>query len=412
MRKALLVSLDAVFDADLKDLDPDGELARLMREGTCCTKMKTIFPALTYPAHVTLVTGCDPEKTGIGHNQPRQTGTPANQRKWYWESKHIRVPTLFEKVREAGGSCCSIFWPVNCKNPSVRWLVPEVHPLPEENAVKKAMQYGSPLFCFSGQIRFGKMRRGIEEPELSDFSTALTADTIRRHKPDFTALHLIDTDTMRHHYGTFSREAKESLRRHDLRLKMLRETLETTPGMENTLIAVVSDHGQADIDTEIRLAGKLEVLGLGKTLIPQSSGFSAYLFPGPEAPSAEDVETWESIARTLEAHQKELGCKIVYRMRDLKKMHTVPGPVLALEAAEGIAYSDDPEEGKREKATHGFGPGHPAENCLMILYGKGIRKGGRIDSIPMRDMAPTLAEFMGLSLPEAQGISHAAEFSA
>jgi len=70
MRKAVLVSLDAFFDADFRLLRPGSGLSRVLREGCVCRQVKTVFPALTYPAHVTLITGCDPDETGVGQNQP------------------------------------------------------------------------------------------------------------------------------------------------------------------------------------------------------------------------------------------------------------------------------------------------------------------------------------------------------
>ena len=76
MRKVVLVSLDAFFIADTEHPDPDGFLTRMMREGTFCRRVETIFPALTYPIHVTMVTGCDPNKTGVGQNQPPQPDVP------------------------------------------------------------------------------------------------------------------------------------------------------------------------------------------------------------------------------------------------------------------------------------------------------------------------------------------------
>ena len=51
MRKAVLVSLDAFFDADFAQLRPEGGLSRMIREGSVCRQVKTVFPALTYPAH-------------------------------------------------------------------------------------------------------------------------------------------------------------------------------------------------------------------------------------------------------------------------------------------------------------------------------------------------------------------------
>ena len=90
-------------------------------------------------------------------------------------------------------------------------------------------------------------------------------------------------------------------------------------------------------------------------------------------------------------------------------MHTVSGPVLAAEAAEGVVFSDSLDPEKREKATHGFGPGHPGDMCFFAAWGRGIRPGAELPSFPMRDIGPTIAALMGLKLPAAKGTDRSEE---
>ena len=406
MRKVLLVSLDAFFEPDVDSLPPDGAIAGVLREGSFCRRVETIFPALTYPIHVTMVTGCDPEMTGVGQNQPFQPDTEKVSRRWYWERKYIRVPTLFEQTRLAGGQCCSILWPVNCKNPSVRWCFPEVHTLPGENTLLKVLRYGTPGYILQGEMRFGRLRRGAMEPWLSDYAAALAADTIRRHRPDLTALHLIDLDETRHRCGTFSPEAHEAILRLDRRVGTLLETLRGTPGMEDALLILVSDHGQADIRRTVNLRETLDRLLPGFPLRPQSNGMSACFFADaePEDPAA--------LIRQLEAHKEELGVSHVYSREELDRLHAVREPVLAVEASEGVVFSDSLDPEKREKATHGFGPGHPGDRCLFAVYGRGIRQGNELPAFPMRDVGPTVAGLMGIRLPDAQGQDRSADLLA
>ena len=405
MRKAVLVSLDAFFTADVPRLDPEGFLARMIREGAFCRRVETIFPALTYPIHVTMITGCDPDRTGVGQNQPPQPDTPKKERVWYWERKYIRVPTLFDAVREAGGQSCSILWPVGCKNPAVRWCLPEVHPLKGENATLKALKFGTPGYLLMGEKRFGKLRRGIAEPWLSDYAAAMGMDTVRRHRPDFSAIHLIDLDAIRHRYGTFSPEAMEALKRNDRRLEMLWQAMQETPGMEDALLIAVSDHGQEDIRKTVNLTEKIKQLGTGRQVFVQSNGMSACFFAGKDG-----CENPGKLIVLLETHREELGISRIYTRKELDAMHAVDGPLFAVEAAEGVAFSDWLDEEKREAATHGFGPGREADLCLFTIYGKGIRQGAEIESMQMRDVGPTIAGLMGLHLPEADGKDRSGEF--
>ena len=403
MRKAILVSLDAFFDADFAFLQPDGGLKRMTEEGSFCRQVKTVFPALTYPAHVTLITGCDPDTSGVGQNQPFQPTTPDKSRVWFWEREHIRVPTLFDAVRKEGGKSCSILWPVCCKNPAAKWVFPEVHPLPGDWLALKTMLYGSPLFVLESELRFGSLRNGIQEPGLSDYATAIAERNIRVHQPDFLALHLIDLDSMRHHHGTFSEEAKAAIRRDEDRLTKLRRAVLETPGMEDALFIAVSDHGQSDINRTVDLSALLKQTGLDRHYGVQSNGESACFFVLKDGISPDQA------MNLMSEHLEEYGILRLYSRSDLDSMHAHKEPAFACEAADGVVFSDGLDENKREKATHGFGPGHKAENCLFAVVGKGIRKGFEMPSMPMRDVAPTIAGLMGLSLESAVGTDHSRE---
>ena len=398
MRKVVLVSLDALFIRDMEMIPPEGFLARMMREGTFCRQVETVFPALTYPIHVTMVTGCEPDRTGVGQNQPLQSGVAKNERVWYWERKYIQVPTLFDAVKAAGGKNCSILWPVGCKNPAVKWLFPEVHPLKGENPALKALRYGSPGYILRGEKRYGHLRKGIAEPWLSDYATALGMDTIRRRRPDFTALHLIDLDGARHQHGTFSPEAREALNRDDRRLAEIRKTMDATPGMEDALLIAVSDHGQEDIRETVNLTKKIREMRLEKEILVQSNGMSACFFPGPAG-----CPDPENIRRLVDERKDEMGIAKTYSREEMDRMHAVKGPVFAAEAAEGVVFSDGLDEEKREAATHGFGPGREADLCLFAVIGNGIRKGYEIPEMKMRDVGPTIAGLMGLRLEGADG---------
>lgn len=407
MRKVVLVSLDAFFYADTFRISPDGFLSRMFREGAFCRRVETIFPALTYPIHVTMITGCEPDKTGVGQNQPPQPGVPQDMRVWYWERKNIRVPTLFDAVKSAGGRSCSIFWPVACRNRAARWCVPEVHPLRGENPVMKALRYGNAAFELLAEAKFGSLRQGISEPGLSNFAAAVAANVIRRHKPEFSAIHFIDLDEARHKHGVWSPEALAALQRNDARLEQLWQAMQATPGMEDALLIAVSDHGQENITETVNLTRKLAEYGLDQELFVQSNGMSACFFPGPGYSGRADPE------KLLPPDKlDDLGISRLYTRADLDTMHAVEGPLFAAEAKPGMVFSDALDEEKREAATHGFGPGREADLCLFAVRGKGIKQGVEIPAMHMRDVGPTIAGFMGLELQEADGIDRSAEFLA
>jgi len=408
MRKAVLISLDAVFDADLPRFT--GNIREILRKSAVCSQVKTVFPALTYPAHTTLITGVDPDQHGIGQNQPFQPGVPEKMRRWYWDRRAIRAKTLFQAVSEAGGKCASILYPVTGEerrglvhhgDGAIRWNFPEVLALPGENQVLKMLKYGTPLWILDTEMRLGRLRKSTKEPDLSDYGCLLACDVIGRKQPDFMALHMVDVDEMRHHFGTESEEALAALERMERRVGSLLHAVQTA--MPDALFVLVSDHGQGDITTPVDLGEMLRMNGLGDCARVQSNGMSAYLFAGDEG-----KEGLERAAAFLEEHGDTLGISRVYRKEALMRMGCVPEVPLAVEGAPGVVFTDALDEAKREKATHGFGPGHPAENCLFAVWGQGITPKS-LPPMQMRDVAPTIAELMGLTLEKAAGRSYAAQ---
>ena len=406
MRKLVLISLDAVCRDDLSRLAPDGFLSSLIRRSTMCDQVKTVFPALTYPAHTTLITGCDSADHGIGHNQPFQPGKEPAMRAWYWDSADIKRPTLFDAVKASGGRCASIMWPVTGKNRSIRWNLPEILALPGENQVLKMLAYGTPVWELWEEFRLGRQRVSTKEPHLSDYGCLLACDVIRHKRPDLTALHMVDVDEMRHYCGVTSPEALAGLERLDRRVKRVYEAVQATRGMEDALFVVVSDHGQMEVNRPVCVTDELEKAGFGGVFQVQSSGITAFLY----AVSGDERRMSEA-CQYMENNGKFMGIARVFDRQELKRMNCFGGDggriFAAVEGMAGVVFSDELPEALREKGSHGFGPGHPEEDCLMIIHGRGIPEGMSLPSMPMRDVAPTLAELMGVSLPQAKGRSWA-----
>lgn len=405
--KVVLISLDALFDQDLPLMRQQPFFGEFLAHASGCTHVRTVYPALTYPAHTTLVTGVDPRQHGIGHNQPHHPELEASMRPWYWDRAQVKAPNLFDAVKEAGGSCASVLWPVTGKTKSIRWNFPEVLALPGENQTWKMLRYGTPLWLLQMELRHRSERVSLREPHLSDYATILLKDVIASHAPDLSAVHLVDLDDMRHHHGVFNRETRKAIQRLDHRAAEIWETMRHTPGMEGAALCLVSDHGQADVRETVSLGEALTRLGLGSLFTVQSNGFGAYLFFRQK--EEEEAHLGE-LTDFLRQHREELRASAVYSAEDLAAMGAVEGVSLAVEAASGVVYDDGLPQAKREKATHGFGPGHPAENCLFALRGKGIREGVWIPDMPMRDVAPTLAGILGVKMPQARGEDHSARF--
>lgn len=391
--RVVLISLDAAFQQDFPVLAGLPHIGQLIKDGVSCDDMETIYPALTYPIHVSIITGKNPESHGIGHNQLFKPELPGEMRPWYWENSQIQGKTLFDAMDQAGKKCASILWPVTGKNSAIRWNFPEVLALPGESQVVKMLKFGTPLWILATELRYGKKRVSTKEPYLSDYAALLAEKLLSRRKPpDFLALHLVDLDAARHRYRVNSPEAMEALHRLDHRVGNIVNAVKAAGRDKDTVFCLVSDHGQADVDTPICLKEKLAGAGCPYDVQVQSLGMGAYVFP-------KKPEEKRHIAAFLRENMETIGASQVYSRQDLDKMGAVKTVPLAVEAATGLVYVDHLEPGKGEKATHGFAPNHPAAKCLFIMCGPNIPKGQQIAGMKVTMVAKKIADVMGVAWP-------------
>ena len=397
--RLLLISLDGLWEKDFSILKTLPYIGALIRLGISCKNVQTVYPALTYPVHATILTGCRPEAHGISHNQPFSFGLAPDKRPWYWEASQVRRPTLHQLIHENGGKAASILWPVTGKSPNIHWNFPEVLALPGENQTLKMLHYGSACWILATEFRYGRRRKSIRQPDLDDYATLLAEKLLlSRRPPDLVTLHLVDCDEMRHLYGADSREAQESIRRLDRRVGRLLTALDRQRLGHDTVVAIVSDHGLWDVSRPVSLDAALRDAGLGEICRAQSTGMGAYLhFTG------KTEENMERIRLFLEENRDSLGISRTYGFQELREMGAGQEIHLAVEAAPEVAFVDDLAMEKRVKATHGFGPGHPAAQCLLILAGPGIRKGMTLPTARMEDVAPTLMRALHHDMASAQG---------
>ena len=121
--KLLILSIDAMFSEDAPKLMRYPRIAPFFDHALVAMNMTPIYPALTYPCHVSIVSGNTPAKHGVYHNLECVPNAKFQDWKWYYSDIHCK--TLFDYFRDAGWTSSAIFWPVSANAP-VDYLVPEI----------------------------------------------------------------------------------------------------------------------------------------------------------------------------------------------------------------------------------------------------------------------------------------------
>lgn len=383
-----MISLDAVSQTDADRLLRLPALSALKKRGVFCDQIQTIYPTITYPIHTSLLTGCYPDRHGIGHNQPFQGDTPPALRKWFWEAGDIKVKTLHQAAKEKGMRVSSILWPVSGKNKAVGRNFPEVLPLPGESPALKMLQYSSPLWLARMEILYGKQRKSIRQPDLDEYAALLCEKLYAsRRPPDMLTVHFVDCDAMRHWHGVESKEAHAAMERLDHHVGRIMQAVEKAGLMDETLFCVVSDHGQKEAPKGVLLDMHLKNACGARA---QRLGMGAYIF-------GEDLEKAKAV---LWENRREWKIGKILEEKALRALHAPTHVHLAVEAEEGCCFIDVAEETFGE---HGFSVDCPQAKTLFWLAGPGVRENVQLEKANIVDIAPTLAKALGLTLPQAQG---------
>lgn len=413
--RLLCISLDACYQADAESLLSLPHLGALAHQGVFCSNVQTVYPTLTYPIHASLLTGCYPDRHGVIHNHKFQANTPSNVRPWYWESRDIKVPGLLSQGAKAGRSTAAILWPTTGKDRTIPYNFPEVMAFPGENQALKILKYGSVGWILKNELLIGRQRVSTQQPYLDNYATLLCQQLLMReyspksamwrkrgvqpsHRrmakrmPDMIFLHLVSVDAMRHKHGVNSPEAKSALVNLDKLVGQLLFILEDRDAIKDTVIAVVSDHGQADVQKTVNLNAFLREAGV--PCVAQSLGCGAYIY------CARDVRS--QVFDYLENHKEKLFIERVLDRAALDSLRAHPSIPLAVDAVRGVEFIDD-EFSKLHKANHGFAVHWPEAKTLFWLSGPGIKRNARLDNCNLVDLAPTMAAACGLSLPGADG---------
>jgi predicted AlkP superfamily pyrophosphatase or phosphodiesterase len=393
-------------------------LRRLAERGVVASRMQCVYPSTTWPTHVSLVTGVKPERHGVAANHilNRTTGETEDLTgdPIYDAAKLLRVPTIYDRAHAAGRRCAAIDWPATRNSPSFAFNLPFF-----KNQRIFETQTSPAVWRELGELGFPIERQG-EWAELPKrfMKDAMVGDLMttvwQRHAPDLLFAHFLCADSFQHLYGPRSAEAYWAIEYIDDRIRRFLDTLTAGALDRDTAVFVVSDHGFLPSTREIRInvwlrqRGLLTVDGDGRItraaarLVMNHGGAYLYVMEGDRhaiaADLAREIAKLEGVAGAwTEGEYGGLG---------------IPTPAtnafvgeVALEAAPGYCYGDaatgDALIGPpKYRGTHGQRPDHDENHAFFLAAGPGIGRGVMLPPIVSRDVAPTLAQLVGVAMPD------------
>lgn len=419
MRRLFVLSVDSLFYDDMEWLKECPYLYEILQNGSQIKEMETVYPAMTYPAHATMLTGCYPDVHGIYHNEKVQIDNPYPD--WHWRREELQVPTLMDAAAPMGYRFCVVNWPVSGADPNIAYNLPEIwSEKPDGDSRPRFLTVCSPGM----DVLYDKYRHLLRwkyQPELDEFGVTCLQEVIEEHQPEVIMLHLSYLDHTRHRHGGFSEEAKMSLKACDERFGRLVEQLKRLGIYEETNFVVVGDHGHRPVkqvfnpNIILKENGLITLDEAGMVKEWKAYCHSASLSTHVVLADPGDTEIRTQVEKILSdmTADETLGCEQILDKETLKAKWHLEGPFdYVLEARLGTAFGNlcqgpllmgtDSADYKLSVSAHGHlpvkGP-HPT----FFMAGPQIRKGVVIEKGHLIQEAPTWAAILGCEMPFAQG---------
>jgi len=424
-RYVVLISVDGLAATYLNDpRAPLPTLRKLMRIGSSAEGMITSFPSVTWPSHISLITGATPAKHGVIGNSvlDRATGKQITYigDATFTKDECVRVPTLYDAVSNAGMKTASIIWPACNGAKTLNWMIPDSN---QERLHRKYTTPGLAQELDRAGISISQLGRwgwGHAYSPMRDATyTRVAKYLLKKHQPNLLLLHLITPDHVEHAYGPHVDEAYWSVGNADDRIREIWETLQSPPLAGKSTLFIVSDHGFAPYsklikpNVVLRQQGLIEVDSKGKVAArrvwchPSGGAAMIYIFDSPHR--AQLMKRLKKSLAQIEGVAKVLGPSEF-------KRYGLPDPAdnpqqadLMLSAKPGYSFSGGysgiktiQDVGSR-KGAHGHLPEARYMHATFIAAGAGIKPGKKLKRISNLDVAPTIARLLGVKLPTADG---------
>lgn len=415
----LLISIDGLRPGDVQDAEARGlkvpNLRRFLAEGTYATGVVGVLPTVTYPSHTTLMTGVAPARHGIVNNttyDPMQI----NQGGWFWYAQDNKARTLWDAAHDVGLTTGNVYWPVSVAAKNVTWNLAQIwrtgHP-DDRNLLDALSTPG--LISELEQAAHTPYADGKAEDLPADVNRArFGVELIAKHAPGFMTMYLAALDHAQHETGPGSPASHATLEAIDSLVgDLVAAEMKAHP---DAVIALVSDHGFANVDTVINLYRPFIDAGL-VTLGPDGKIASAEATPWGSGGSFA-IRLARPDDAALKAKVKAVLDKLAADPA-AKFDRVIEGPEIAAEGANpGASFYVNLKIGavagpfvngnlplafpSPVKGMHGYFPSAPEMRSTFMVMGKGIPAAHKLGEIDMRAIAPTLAKLMGASLPGAE----------
>lgn len=193
-------------------------LNRLVREGAATWNAQTIFPPITLPSHVSMLTGVPMEQHGVTWND------------WMPTNGLVQVPTIFAAAKPAGFSTAIFAGKEKFRHLLQPGTVDEFYYDKSNAVIVLKSDNGDQVVKKEGCI-------------AARMVATNAANHIRAHKPNLMFIHFPDPDTVGHQFGWDTPEQLKSFAEVDVALGDIIAAIQLAGIASNSVVIITADHG-------------------------------------------------------------------------------------------------------------------------------------------------------------------------
>lgn len=424
-QKLFVLSMDAMIYKDVAYLEQKPNFRRIMEKRAEVKDVLSVYPATTYPAHTTLMTGCYPGSHGIYSNFPSRT-VPDGVVNWPLGSNWVFSEDIFAAAKRAGCSTAAVYWPITACNPNIDHVINEYffyYPnemADPETAFARQGADAVALQAVRENQHLLPSTRGSKEllrtSVFNDFIMGCTCWLIRNAQPDVLLVHNCLIDSVRHRYGAFSQQLNDAFDLTDEWLGDVIRAMEDAGVYEETNFVILSDHGQRDITKTVKINALLEREGLLQ-VAPDGTLYDWQAFAHSNGMSTTvhlidntNKKLYDRVYACLQRLQAEgkYGIEQIWTKEEVAERYGQGGPFsFMVEAEDGIQFSnaitgDIVTTSETPRGKHGYMP-EKGPHPVFLANGPVFSHGATLENANLVDIAPTLAAALGQTMPEADG---------
>jgi predicted AlkP superfamily pyrophosphatase or phosphodiesterase len=411
--QVVLVSVDGLLPSFYLDERWSAPaIQQLYREGAHAEAVRSVFPALSYPGHTTLVTGALPARHGIMHNREI---APVASPEWLKDASRIRVPALWDAVRARGGTSAAILWPLTV-GAAIDWCIPDIWPGEQDDLVDAIRANAHPDDLLEELEREATGPLNAEtfnnKHLMHDLQVALMARYLfERYRPTLLLVHTQAAGQVVQEPDWRNPRRDRAIAASDQVVSILLEVIERTKAWDRTAVIVTGDHGNVEVHTQIRPNAWLVEGGLRARQLEGSDWRANFFALGGSAflRVADPIEENASAVRRL-LEKLPRGKRDTFRIverEELERLGSDAESPFALAAEPGFVIDDRaelPDMQSNPGMSHGHHPELAEMNTGFVACGAGIRAGASVPLLPLSCIAPLVAELLGLDFDAPDGV--------